>query len=35
MTDSEFIALMRGIAVHDHVIVGARACASMRSLGLL
>jgi DNA repair protein RadC len=24
-----------GIAVHDHVIVGARTCASMRSLGLL
>ena len=24
-----------GIAVHDHVIVGARSCASMRSLGLL
>jgi DNA repair protein RadC len=24
-----------GIAVHDHVIVGARTCASMRSLGLI
>ena len=24
-----------GISVHDHVIVGARGCASMRSLGLL
>jgi DNA repair protein RadC len=24
-----------GISVHDHVIVGARTCASMRSLGLL
>ena len=24
-----------GISVHDHVIVGARSCASMRSLGLL
>jgi DNA repair protein RadC len=24
-----------GIAVHDHVIVGARTCASLRSLGLL
>jgi DNA repair protein RadC len=24
-----------GISVHDHVIVGARACASMRSLGLI
>lgn len=24
-----------GIAVHDHVVVGARSCASMRSLGLL
>ena len=24
-----------GIAVHDHVVVGARTCASMRSLGLI
>ena len=24
-----------GISVHDHVVVGARSCASMRSLGLL
>jgi DNA repair protein RadC len=24
-----------GISVHDHVIVGARSCASMRSLGLI
>ena len=24
-----------GISVHDHVIVGARTCASMRSLGLI